>query len=100
MSAFGRIFCPFFRSAGCFYRLWVVWGTFYGLIGLALGSAVIGTFCMRFFLFFRDVVASVFRDIFIRSKAYGIVAYIFFSMDKKPVFFVGFAVLLHTDIYP
>lgn len=48
------IFCPPFlpalRAVFIGYRLFL--GVFYGLIGLAIGSAVIGAFCLWFFLFF------------------------------------------------
>ena len=51
------LFCPlcglFLLVIGCF-------GVFYGLIGLALGSAVIGEFCLWFFLFFQGYYCGCF----------------------------------------
>ena len=43
-------FLPALRAVFIGYRLFL--GVFYGLIGLAIGSAVIGAFCLWFFLFF------------------------------------------------
>jgi len=62
MSAFGRyflppLFLPALRAVFIGYRLFL--GVFYGLIGIPIGSAVIGVFCMWFCLFFLGVLLRV-----------------------------------------